>query len=74
MSADGLAQAAAKMRAAGQPEGAVRAFSQRATSACGRERSFMLASADLEPLEGVPTLEAAPDAAAPRMRSPASRS
>jgi UTP--glucose-1-phosphate uridylyltransferase len=51
------------MREAGQPEGAVRAFA----SAYERLRaggSFMLASADLEPLEGVPTLEQL-DAAAP---------
>ncbi|MGH2851267.1 MAG: UTP--glucose-1-phosphate uridylyltransferase, partial [Solirubrobacteraceae bacterium] len=63
MSADGLVQAAAKMREAGQPDGAVRAFA----SAYERLRaggSFMLASADLEPLAGVPTLDQL-DAAAP---------
>jgi UTP--glucose-1-phosphate uridylyltransferase len=56
MSDDGLAQAASKMRDAGQPEGAVRAFAS-AYERLRRGGSFTLASADLEPLDGVPTLE-----------------
>ena len=61
MSADGLKAAAAKMEAAGQPEEAVRAFSN-AYRRLAEGQAVMLASAALEPADDVPALEDLPAA------------
>jgi UTP--glucose-1-phosphate uridylyltransferase len=60
MSADGLKAAEEKMRAAGQPEGAIRAFAS-AYERLGAGESGMLASDELEPAGDVPTLAELPD-------------
>jgi len=67
MSFRGLALAQEKMRAAGQPEGAIRSFS-RAYEMLVDGAETMLASADLEPVDDVAALEElspAPGALAP---------
>jgi UTP--glucose-1-phosphate uridylyltransferase len=67
MSFRGLALAQEKMRAAGQPEGAIRSFS-RAYELLVDGAETMLASADLEPVDDVAALEElspAPGALAP---------
>ena len=67
MSSSGLALAQEKMRAAGQPEGAIRSFS-RAYELLVDGAETMLASADLEPVDDVAALEElspAPGALAP---------
>jgi UTP--glucose-1-phosphate uridylyltransferase len=61
MSTDGLKAAEEKMRAAGQPEGAIRAFRSAYERLVGGE-SGMLASDELEPAGDVPTLAGLPDA------------
>ncbi|HWF49447.1 MAG TPA: UTP--glucose-1-phosphate uridylyltransferase [Solirubrobacteraceae bacterium] len=60
MSADGLTAAEEKMRAAGQPEGAIRAFRSAYERLVGGE-SGMLPSDDLEPAGEVPALADLPD-------------
>ena len=61
MSTDGLKQAEAKMRAAGQPEGAIRAFRSAYERLVAGE-SGVLASDELEPAGDVPALAELPDA------------
>jgi UTP--glucose-1-phosphate uridylyltransferase len=61
MSTDGLKAAAEKMRAAGQPEGAIRSFAS-AYERLAAGESVVLASAELEPADGVPALEELPEA------------
>jgi UTP--glucose-1-phosphate uridylyltransferase len=61
VSADGLRASEAKMRAAGQPEEAVRGFARAYERLAGGEKA-LLASADLEPVGDVPLLETLPDA------------
>ncbi|HWF74532.1 MAG TPA: UTP--glucose-1-phosphate uridylyltransferase [Solirubrobacteraceae bacterium] len=61
MSTDGLEAAAEKMRAAGQPEGAIRAFRSAYQRLVAGE-SGMLASDELEPAGEVPALADLPDA------------
>ncbi|HEY5318190.1 MAG TPA: UTP--glucose-1-phosphate uridylyltransferase [Solirubrobacteraceae bacterium] len=61
MSVDGLGAAEEKMRAAGQPEGAIRAFRSAYERLTGGE-SGMLPSEELEPAGDVPTLAELPDA------------
>ena len=59
-SENGLEQAEAKMREAGQPEEAIRAFAN-AYRRLESGDEAMLPSADLEPAGDVPTLEALPE-------------
>jgi UTP--glucose-1-phosphate uridylyltransferase len=61
MSEDGLRAAEEKMRAAGQPDEAIRAFRSAYRRLVGGERG-VLASADLEPAGDVPSLEELPNA------------
>jgi UTP--glucose-1-phosphate uridylyltransferase len=61
MSTDGLKQAEAKMRAAGQPEGAIRAFRTSYERLLAGE-SGMISSDELEPAGDVPALAELPDA------------
>jgi UTP--glucose-1-phosphate uridylyltransferase len=61
MSTDGLQAAEAKMRAAGQPEGATRAFRSAYERLVAGE-SAMVASAELEPAGEVPALAELPQA------------
>jgi UTP--glucose-1-phosphate uridylyltransferase len=61
MSEDGLQAAEEKMRAAGQPEEAIRNFRDAGRRLVSGE-SVLLASADLEPARDVPTLEELPRA------------
>jgi UTP--glucose-1-phosphate uridylyltransferase len=61
MSSEGLRQAEEKMRAAGQPEGAIRSF-RRAYERLEAGESAYIRSQDLEPAEDVPTLGELPRA------------
>ncbi len=63
MTADGLRAAEEKMRDAGQPEEAIRAFGNAYRRFVDGERG-LLPSAELEPVGEVPGLEALPDAGA----------
>jgi UTP--glucose-1-phosphate uridylyltransferase len=60
VSTDGLKAAEEKMRAAGQPEGAIRAF-RSAYERLGGGESGMLPSGELEPAGDVPTLDGLPE-------------
>jgi UTP--glucose-1-phosphate uridylyltransferase len=61
MSSSGLAIAQEKMRAAGQPEGAIRSFSRAYELLVGGAET-MLASSELEPVDDVAALEQLPPA------------
>jgi hypothetical protein len=61
MSSNGLAIAQEKMRAAGQPEGAIRSFSRAYELLVGGAET-MLASSELEPVDDVAALEQLPPA------------